>query len=101
MIGPWTGTFGWATVDKMHPDPPAYFISVGAGIPNPDTTLDFVGRNHGKLAHGTISTSTSSTAWDLGKSNFLYVDGHVETKHVAETVYPRTQWGEKFYDLEP
>ena len=36
----------------------------------------------------------------MRKSNFLYVDGHVETKHVAETVYPKSQWGEKFYDLE-
>jgi len=30
---------------------------------------------------------------------FLYLDGHVETKNVAETVYPTNQWGDKFYSL--
>ena len=37
--------------------------------------------------------------WDLGTSNFLCLDGHVETKNLAETVYPSYQWGEKFYSL--
>jgi prepilin-type N-terminal cleavage/methylation domain-containing protein/prepilin-type processing-associated H-X9-DG protein len=92
------GMFGWATVDCMKPDPSTYYLSVG-GIPNPDTTLDFIGRNHGKQTYGGVGGSTQS-GWDLRKSNFLYLDGHVETKHVAETVYPKTQWGERFYDLE-
>ena len=35
-----------------------------------------------------------------GKTNFLYVDGHVETKHVFETLSP-FQWGERFYSLNP
>ena len=39
------------------------------------------------------------SGWDMRKSNFLYLDGHVETKNIAETVYPNYQWGEKFYDL--
>jgi prepilin-type processing-associated H-X9-DG protein len=93
------GTFGWATVDKMTPDP-AYTFSTTGGIPNPDTTLDFVGRNHGSKSVGGVAGS-SRGGWDLRKSNFLYVDGHVETKHVSETVYPLSQWGEKFYSLPP
>ena len=96
---PLSGTLAWATVDKLHPDPPAWFQTV-SGVPNPDTALDFVGRNHGSPTHGAVGGSTQG-GWDLRKSNFLYVDGHVETKHVSETVYPSTQWGEKFYDLEP
>jgi prepilin-type N-terminal cleavage/methylation domain-containing protein/prepilin-type processing-associated H-X9-DG protein len=93
------GNFVFATIDKLHADPTAWFLSQ-SGIPNPDTTLDFVGRNHGAPVHGNVAGSTQ-TGWDLRKSNFLYVDGHVETKNVAETVYPYTQWGDSFYDLTP
>jgi prepilin-type N-terminal cleavage/methylation domain-containing protein/prepilin-type processing-associated H-X9-DG protein len=96
---PLTGTFGWATVDSMHPDAYNWLLSQ-SGIPNPDTTLDFVGRNHGRLSYGVAGNSTQ-TGWDMRRSNFLYVDGHVETKHVADTIYPIDQWGEKFYDLQP
>ena len=55
--------------------------------------LDWVGRNHGKrvLANGIDQRST----------NFLYVDGHVETKRVIDTIQPQFQWGEKFYSLNP
>jgi prepilin-type N-terminal cleavage/methylation domain-containing protein/prepilin-type processing-associated H-X9-DG protein len=54
--------------------------------------LDWVGRNHGshKLANG----------WDMRQSNFLYVDGHVETKHILDTLTP-WQWGQQFYSLTP
>jgi prepilin-type N-terminal cleavage/methylation domain-containing protein/prepilin-type processing-associated H-X9-DG protein len=96
---PLTGTFGWATVDSMTPDPSQNASFLGSAIPNPKTTLDFVGRNHGKYQVGSVANS-NQTGWDMRKSNFLYVDGHVETKHVAETVYPKSQWGEKFYDLQ-
>lgn len=37
--------------------------------------------------------------WDLGTSNFLYLDGHVDAKNLAEKVYPSYQWGGKFYSL--
>jgi len=93
--------FGWATVDKMHPDAYNWLlanIASNGSIPGLDTTLDFVGRNHGKLNYGVAGNSTQ-TGWDMRRSNFLYVDGHVETKHVADTIYPIDQWGEKFYDL--
>jgi prepilin-type N-terminal cleavage/methylation domain-containing protein/prepilin-type processing-associated H-X9-DG protein len=49
--------------------------------------LDWVGRNHG-------------TGKDL-KSNFCYVDGHVETKRIEDTLKPKFQWGSTFYSLNP
>jgi prepilin-type N-terminal cleavage/methylation domain-containing protein/prepilin-type processing-associated H-X9-DG protein len=51
-------------------------------------TLDFVGRNHGyPKSYGSVG-GDNRTGWDLRKSNFLYVDGHVELKHIADTLYP-------------
>src|SRR5262249_43951496 len=70
-------SFGWAKVDDLTPDPVGTFQSLTT-IPNPDTTLDFVGRNHGGRTLGTVPGSSKS-GWDLRKSNFLYLDGHVET----------------------
>ncbi len=52
--------------------------------------LDWVGRNHGKAGDYP----------DQRRSNFLYVDGHVETKRIAETLSP-FQWGEHFWSLIP
>jgi prepilin-type processing-associated H-X9-DG protein len=49
--------------------------------------LDWVGRNHGTGKPGER------------KTNFLYVDGHVETKHVRETVRPTFEWGHTYYSL--
>jgi prepilin-type N-terminal cleavage/methylation domain-containing protein/prepilin-type processing-associated H-X9-DG protein len=54
------------------------------------TRLDWVGRNHGQL----------SGYPDKRRSNFLYVDGHVETKSIYETLTP-FQWGQQFYSLNP
>ncbi|MFI5379585.1 MAG: DUF1559 domain-containing protein [Tepidisphaerales bacterium] len=52
--------------------------------------LDWVGRNHG----------TGNPAQK--KANFLYCDGHVETKHVRDTVTKTsTEWGEKCYSVTP
>ena len=82
----------------MNVDPEVKFAAGYPAIPTPDTTLDFVGRNHGGKKYGTVGGDTRG-GWDLRKSNFLYVDGHVETKHVSETVYPRSQWGDDFYSL--
>lgn len=45
-----------------------------------NVSLQFVGRNHGR----------GKTA----RTNFLYVDGHVETKLLEETLEPTFQWGE-------
>ena len=51
------------------------------------TRLDWVGRNHGK------------GDYDKKKTNFLYLDGHVETKHIRDTLEPKFEWGEQFYSL--
>ena len=53
------------------------------------TRLDWVGRNHGK------------GDYDKKKTNFLYLDGHVETKPIRDTLEPRFEWGEQFYSLRP
>jgi prepilin-type N-terminal cleavage/methylation domain-containing protein/prepilin-type processing-associated H-X9-DG protein len=96
---PLGNSFGWAGVTNLTPDPTGTFTS---GVPKPDCALDFVGRNHGGTKKfGSVGGDTlGRSTWDLRKSNFLYLDGHVETKHVSETLYPANQWGDKFYDLE-
>jgi prepilin-type N-terminal cleavage/methylation domain-containing protein/prepilin-type processing-associated H-X9-DG protein len=61
-----------------------------------NTRLDWIGRNHG------FAKKTFSNGFNIGRSNFLYVDGHVETKSVRDTVQPnRFEWGEQFYSLNP
>jgi prepilin-type N-terminal cleavage/methylation domain-containing protein/prepilin-type processing-associated H-X9-DG protein len=90
-----------AQMSNLTPDPstnPA-FTSL-TSPPKPDCTLDFVGRNHGKRTLGVVA-GDSRPGWDLRKSNFLYLDGHVEAKHVTETIYPKYQWGAQFYSLTP
>ena len=54
--------------------------------------LAWVGRNHGKARVG-------PNGQDVRKTNFLYLDGHCESKRLAETLYPEFQWGERFYTI--
>jgi len=60
------------------------------------TRLDWVGRNHGSADH-----------YVDRKSNFLYCDGHVETKSILETVPADAtkttpwEWGERMWTLSP
>ena len=62
----------------------------------PDTDrLAWIGRVHGSASVG------GPARQDQRKTNFLYVDGHVETKRLGETLYPLWQWGEKFYSISP
>ena len=73
-----------ATADELSPDPqPGQTFQ---------TRLDWIGRNHGK--------KPASGLYDTRLSNFLYADGHVETKQVRETLTP-FQWGERVYSLVP
>jgi prepilin-type N-terminal cleavage/methylation domain-containing protein/prepilin-type processing-associated H-X9-DG protein len=58
-----------------------------------ETRLDWVGRNHGRR-------SLDGNGWDMRKTNFLYCDGHVETKHIRDTITPVFEWGQRFYSLE-
>jgi prepilin-type N-terminal cleavage/methylation domain-containing protein/prepilin-type processing-associated H-X9-DG protein len=72
----------------LSPDP-----STSAGPGNtPTTTLDWVGRNHGR-------TRRDGGGFDMRKTNFLYVDGHVQTKGIRDTLAPAFQWGDQFYSL--
>jgi prepilin-type N-terminal cleavage/methylation domain-containing protein/prepilin-type processing-associated H-X9-DG protein len=70
------------TAADLDPDPASASKSV--------TDLDWVGRNHGH-ADGYP---------DRRRTNFLYLDGHVECKTIYETLAP-FEWGEKFYTLVP
>jgi prepilin-type N-terminal cleavage/methylation domain-containing protein/prepilin-type processing-associated H-X9-DG protein len=88
------GTFGRSAgqLTRIKPsdldgDPDA--IAIGASI---NTRLDWVGRNHGvkHLVNGQ----------DVRKTNFLYCDGHVDTKRLEETLAPHFEWGDECYSLQ-
>jgi prepilin-type N-terminal cleavage/methylation domain-containing protein/prepilin-type processing-associated H-X9-DG protein len=98
---PLASTFAVAPLTDLHPDPQTQVVA-GGSI---NTTLDYVGRNHGtrKLETITYSDSTgthSISGWDMRTTNFLYVDGHVESKNIKDTVLPTSQWGEDLWSLE-
>jgi len=77
--------FRAATQSDLSTVKPTDFAS---GATNSHTRLDWVGRNHG-----------SSRDWFKKQTNFLYADGHVETKRLEDTLRP-FQWGERFYSLQ-
>jgi prepilin-type N-terminal cleavage/methylation domain-containing protein/prepilin-type processing-associated H-X9-DG protein len=70
------------TPADLDPDPAS---AVGSA-----TRLDWVGRNHGHV----------DSYPDQRRTNFLYLDGHVECKTIYETLIP-FEWGETFYTLVP
>jgi len=53
--------------------------------------LDWVGRNHG--------VCRKKDTKDLRKSNFAYMDGHVECKSIYDTVTPTFEWGNYVYSI--
>jgi prepilin-type processing-associated H-X9-DG protein len=65
--------------------------------PSPQTTLDWVGRNHGNKG-----IPSDGTTWNENNSNFLYVDGHVETKNIQATIGQGEQWewGDYVYSVQ-
>ena len=67
----------------LTPNTPVNYDSNTSG-----SRLDWVGRNHGKARE-----------YDKRTTNFLYLDGHVESKNIAETLAPKFEWGEQFYSL--
>jgi len=90
--------FAPATTADMVADPSANQSWVTS--PAIQTTLNFVGRNHGLKKGGVVAGPNGAIGgWDLRTTNFLYLDGHVETKNIADTVYPTNQWGPQFYSL--
>lgn len=56
--------------------------------------LDWVGRNHGRKV-------LDGKGRDTRLTNFLYVDGHVESKWIYNTIYPVFEWGDTCYSLSP
>jgi prepilin-type N-terminal cleavage/methylation domain-containing protein/prepilin-type processing-associated H-X9-DG protein len=85
-----------ASPTNLTPDP-EQTLQPGATV---QSNLDYVGRNHGyPKSYGHVAGDATRGGWDLRRTNFLYVDGHVETKHITETIYPTSEWGEKFYSL--
>jgi prepilin-type N-terminal cleavage/methylation domain-containing protein/prepilin-type processing-associated H-X9-DG protein len=92
----------WVSSAQMMNDP-SIELSQGASttsVVTPNCSLDFVGRNHGSRKYGAVAGGYIGNHWDLRTTNFLYLDGHVETKNVADTVYPRNEWGTDFYTLD-
>jgi prepilin-type N-terminal cleavage/methylation domain-containing protein/prepilin-type processing-associated H-X9-DG protein len=79
-------TYRKVTVNDLQLNP-----TIGASI---RTRLDWVGRNHG-------SKKIDGRGWNTGLSNFLYVDGHVETKSIRDTLSPKFEWGDDCYTLSP
>ena len=64
-----------------------------SGSFTPTTRLDWVGRNHGPK-------ELDASGWDTRRTNFLYLDGHVESKNVRDTLSP-WQWGDTVFSLDP
>jgi prepilin-type N-terminal cleavage/methylation domain-containing protein/prepilin-type processing-associated H-X9-DG protein len=86
----------------LTPNPTIATVPLGQTV----SSLDWVGRNHGSQKIGNLSYRTAKgkegaiSGWNFGTSNFLYCDGHVEIKNIAETLNP-WQWGDEMYSLNP
>jgi prepilin-type processing-associated H-X9-DG protein len=81
---------------NINPNIPAFrFAEPPPFPPTPDTNrLYWIGRNHGKAMRTTDRKR-------MPKTNFLYCDGHVETKLIEETLQrPNWQWGERVYSIK-
>lgn len=77
------GTYRRATYADLMTNTPRDYTSTTT-----QSRLDWVGRNHG------------TGEYEKKNTNFLYLDGHVETKNIRDTLEP-FQWGEQFYSLSP
>lgn len=90
------GLDGTLDMYKLDPETPFRQVSATDLDADPATAsesysrLDWVGRNHGQ----------KQGYPDRRCSNFLYADGHVETKNIYDTLVP-FQWGRQFYSLKP
>ena len=74
------------TTSDLNADPEGNFSGGTWDYSNYKTRLDWVGRNHGGKTAG------------KGLSNFLYCDGHVETKSIFDTI-STWEWGDDLYSL--
>jgi len=99
------GNFGGPNLIRVHTDDMTPYPRLGyPAMGQTITSLDWVGRVHGSFKLGTVQNSDSGGApingWDLRTTNFLYCDGHVETKNIADTLQP-WEWGDQMYSLNP
>jgi prepilin-type processing-associated H-X9-DG protein len=89
----WLDVFSFTNVMRpcvagdVCPDPSTNFQQGNWSASNTTSRLDWVGRNHGR---GTFKQKLT---------NFLYLDGHVETKAIEDTLSP-FQWGDAFYSIQ-
>ena len=81
------GTNRRVTVADLDTDVPGHYAGSAWSSSSYKSRLDWVGHNHG------------SGKWENKTTNFLYLDGHVETKNIKETV-ANWQWGERMYSLQ-
>ena len=88
------GFKGAPDIFKVKPNPAGHGSSMYSQLQSEQTMpgsggfrLDWVGRNHG------------TGAWKSKKTNFGYVDGHVEIKSVLDTLAPNFEWGDKVFSL--
>ncbi|MDP9175237.1 MAG: type II secretion system GspH family protein [Planctomycetota bacterium] len=87
----------------MTPNPNSTNILPGSTV----SSLDWVGRNHGNATIGNLSYQGAKgktlvqPGWNFGTTNFLYCDGHVETKNIADTLGSNWEWGDEMYSLSP
>jgi prepilin-type N-terminal cleavage/methylation domain-containing protein/prepilin-type processing-associated H-X9-DG protein len=83
-IDPMANNQGRAAFRRVRPAAVRDVIPPGSPL---NTALDLVGRNH----------PVGKNKWH---TNFLYVDGHVESKTVLDTLQPSFQWGVDVYSVE-
>lgn len=62
-----------------------------------DTPLNGVGRHHPGQYSGNLELPRKKSDYG-GSANFMYCDGHVERKHVIETI-ENAEWGLEFYGI--
>ena len=79
---------GFESFDKVKPREVPADVVAGQGQ---SSRLEWVGRNH----------PTTKSKGRARQTNFLYVDGHVESKTIEDTLAPVFQWGERPYSAGP
>jgi len=85
--GDWRNLYSALPNKPMLRVPPV--AGMGSAPVSPGDSINALGRNHGT---GRLIDK---------KTNFLYCDGHVETKFIEDTLNPKNfQWGDRVYSLD-
>jgi prepilin-type N-terminal cleavage/methylation domain-containing protein/prepilin-type processing-associated H-X9-DG protein len=86
---PVTTAYRRVTVADLDPNPSTRYFTGEWDSATYKSRLDWVGHNHG------------TGPYSQRKTNYLYLDGHVETKNIRDTLQPTFEWGQQFYSLFP